>query len=52
MSKYQSVIGLEIHSELKTQSKMFCDCLNQSEAREPNINVCPICSGHPGTLPV
>jgi aspartyl-tRNA(Asn)/glutamyl-tRNA(Gln) amidotransferase subunit B len=51
MDKYQPVIGLEIHSELKTQSKMFCDCLNQSEIKGPNVNICPICLGHPGTLP-
>jgi aspartyl-tRNA(Asn)/glutamyl-tRNA(Gln) amidotransferase subunit B len=50
--KYQSVIGLEIHAELKTQSKMFCDCLNDPEAEEPNIHICPICMGHPGSLPV
>ena len=49
--EYKVVIGLEIHSELKTQSKMFCDCLNDSEA-EANTNVCPICMGHPGSLPV
>ncbi|OIO52856.1 MAG: Asp-tRNA(Asn)/Glu-tRNA(Gln) amidotransferase subunit GatB [Candidatus Portnoybacteria bacterium CG_4_8_14_3_um_filter_44_15] len=51
MSNYQPVIGLEIHSELKTQSKMFCDCLNQSGIKGPNVNICPICLGHPGTLP-
>jgi len=50
--KHKAVIGLEIHSELKTQSKMFCDCLNNPEAEEANINVCPVCMGHPGTLPV
>ena len=51
MEKYQPVIGLEIHAELKTRSKMFCDCPNMAE--EPaNTNVCPVCMGHPGTLPV
>lgn len=50
--KYQSVIGLEIHAELKTESKMFCDCFNDPEAKEPNLNICPICLGHPGVLPV
>ncbi|MBU1177042.1 MAG: Asp-tRNA(Asn)/Glu-tRNA(Gln) amidotransferase subunit GatB [Patescibacteria group bacterium] len=50
--KYIPVIGLEIHAELKTKSKMFCDCLNDPEEKEPNTNICPICMGHPGTLPV
>jgi len=45
-------IGLEIHVELKTKTKMFCGCLNDSDEKHPNINVCPICMGHPGTLPV
>jgi len=52
MKKHKIVIGLEIHSELKTQSKMFCDCLNDPEAEEANINVCPVCMSHPGSLPV
>ncbi len=51
MNKYTPTIGLEIHVELKTQTKMFCDSLNDSEEKHPNVNVCPICVGHPGTLP-
>ncbi len=45
-------IGLEIHAELKTKSKMFCGCANSGDEKAPNSNVCPICMGHPGTLPV
>jgi len=48
--KYITTIGLEIHAELRSQTKMFCDCLN-AEEMHPNINVCPICLAHPGTLP-
>ncbi len=44
-------IGLEIHVELKTKTKMFCGCLNDSDEKHPNINICPICTGHPGVLP-
>ena len=49
--EYEVVIGMEIHFELKTASKMFCSCTNNPEESVPNKNVCPICMGHPGTLP-
>ncbi len=49
---YKMTIGLEIHAELKTKSKMFCGCANVPLERTPNIYACPICMGHPGTLPV
>ena len=50
--KYESVIGLEIHTELKTKTKMFCACKNDPDEHHPNVNICPICTGQPGTLPV
>ncbi|HCP08722.1 MAG TPA: Asp-tRNA(Asn)/Glu-tRNA(Gln) amidotransferase subunit GatB [Candidatus Moranbacteria bacterium] len=53
MAKYTPVIGMEIHVELKTKSKMFCDSKNgMGEESEPNVNICPVCTGQPGTLPV
>ncbi|MEK7088145.1 MAG: Asp-tRNA(Asn)/Glu-tRNA(Gln) amidotransferase subunit GatB [Patescibacteria group bacterium] len=50
--KYFPTIGLEIHAELKTATKMFCNSKNNPDEAQPNVNVCPICLGHPGTLPV
>jgi len=52
MATYEPVIGLEIHAELKTKTKMFCASKNDPDERHPNINICPICTGAPGTLPV
>lgn len=49
---YRPTIGLEIHAELKTQTKMFCSSRNDPDETRPNVNVCPICMAHPGTLPV
>lgn len=49
--KYETVIGLEVHVQLKTQTKIFCSCPAESGG-EPNTRVCPICLGLPGTLPV
>ena len=51
-SDYRPTIGLEVHAELKTRTKMFCDSLNDPGEARPNVNVCPVCMGHPGTLPV
>jgi len=50
--KYRPTIGLEIHIELKTRSKMFCSCKNDPNEKRANFNICPVCLGHPGTLPV
>ncbi|MCL6518145.1 Asp-tRNA(Asn)/Glu-tRNA(Gln) amidotransferase subunit GatB [Alicyclobacillus sp.] len=50
-TQFETVIGLEVHVELKTQTKIFCGCSTQFGA-PPNTNVCPVCMGHPGTLPV
>ena len=52
MSDYVLTVGLEIHAELKTRTKMFCDSPNDTNETKPNTNVCPVCLGHPGTLPV
>jgi|AntRauTorckE6833_2_1112554.scaffolds.fasta_scaffold00565_10 aspartyl-tRNA(Asn)/glutamyl-tRNA(Gln) amidotransferase subunit B len=50
-TKYVPTIGLEVHAELKTKTKMFCDSPNNPDEEKPNANTCPICLGHPGTLP-
>lgn len=50
--KYYVTIGLEIHAELNTKTKMFCSCKNDPEEEEPNKNICPVCMAHPGALPV
>ncbi|GMQ95332.1 MAG: Asp-tRNA(Asn)/Glu-tRNA(Gln) amidotransferase subunit GatB [Patescibacteria group bacterium] len=52
MSEYTPTIGLEIHAELKTRTKMFCNSKNDPEEKRPNVNICPVCMAHPGTLPV
>jgi aspartyl-tRNA(Asn)/glutamyl-tRNA(Gln) amidotransferase subunit B len=53
MTQYEPVIGLEIHAELITASKMFCGCFaDYASAPEPNTNICPVCTGLPGALPV
>lgn len=51
--KYNVTIGMEVHAELKTASKMFCACKNGlGLEQEPNVHICPVCTGQPGTLPV
>ena len=50
--EYKVTVGLEIHAELKTATKMFCACRNNADEKEANTNICPVCMAHPGTLPV
>jgi aspartyl-tRNA(Asn)/glutamyl-tRNA(Gln) amidotransferase subunit B len=50
--KYSAIIGVEIHVQLNTKTKLFCNCLNEYTPDEPNKNICPFCSGQPGALPI
>ena len=52
MTTYEAVIGLEIHIQLNTNSKIFCSCKADSWGDPPNTNICPVCTGQPGVLPV
>jgi len=52
MTSYETVIGLEIHVQLNTSSKIFCPCKADSWGDPPNSNICPVCTGQPGVLPV
>jgi aspartyl-tRNA(Asn)/glutamyl-tRNA(Gln) amidotransferase subunit B len=51
-TKYEAVIGLEVHAQVSTKSKMFCGCPADYHDSEPNTHVCPVCAGMPGVLPV
>ncbi len=51
-TRYETVIGIEVHAQLRTESKMFCSCPTAAPPGEPNTRTCPVCLGMPGTLPV
>jgi len=50
--EYEMVAGLEIHARIKSQTKMFCSCSNDTFGKSPNTHICPVCTGFPGALPV
>ena len=52
MTIYETIIGLEVHAQLQTQSKMFCGCSADYASAPPNTHVCPVCMALPGVLPV
>ena len=52
MAEFEAVIGLETHIQLNTESKIFCSCRAESWEQPPNTNICPVCTGLPGVLPV
>lgn len=52
MSEYKPTIGLEVHAELRTLTKMFCNSKNEVNEDSPNVHICPVCMGYPGSLPV
>ena len=52
LTRYEAVIGIEVHCQLRTASKMFCACATAYDGAPPNSHVCPVCLGLPGALPV
>ena len=52
LARYEPVIGIEVHCQLRTESKMFCACSTAYDGARPNSHVCPVCLGLPGALPV
>ena len=52
MAELEVIIGLEVHAQANTKTKMFCGCVDNAWNKGPNETVCPVCMGHPGTLPV
>lgn len=51
MKMLEAIIGLEVHAQMNTKTKMFCACDNDAFGKPPNTEICPICTGHPGSLP-